>query len=189
MVLAAPGPLLTPPPSSCPPKTLHRSCSAQTRSQNEEKKHPPTTVHEQVDVEEDAVDVEEDGSDSEDEKEEEEEEEEEEAPHCEPAGRRRGLKRAGRQFFLLSSPSLPPSSSPPLSLLPLFSCPPFSLFLLSPSRGRCYDATKMTMMPRGGEGVTWGKPGDVPFPPRRTGQSYQGSPSFLVIGSKLLSSF
>ena len=41
MVLAAPGPLLTPPPSSSPPKTPHRSYSAQTRSQNEEKKHPP----------------------------------------------------------------------------------------------------------------------------------------------------
>ena len=37
MVLAAPGPLLTPPPSSSPPKTPHRSYSAQTRSQNEEK--------------------------------------------------------------------------------------------------------------------------------------------------------
>jgi hypothetical protein len=44
MVLAAPGPLLTPPPSSAPPKTPHRSYSAQIRSQNEEKKHPPQTV-------------------------------------------------------------------------------------------------------------------------------------------------
>jgi hypothetical protein len=35
MVLAAPGPLLTPPPSSSPPKTPHRSHSAQTRSQDE----------------------------------------------------------------------------------------------------------------------------------------------------------
>jgi hypothetical protein len=33
MVLAAPGPLLTPPPSSSPPKTPHRSYSAQTRYQ------------------------------------------------------------------------------------------------------------------------------------------------------------
>jgi len=41
MVLAAPGPLLTPPPSSSPPKTPHRSYSAQTRSQNEEKNLPP----------------------------------------------------------------------------------------------------------------------------------------------------
>jgi hypothetical protein len=41
MVLAAPGPLLTPPPSSSPPKTPHRSYSAQTRSQNEEKNPPP----------------------------------------------------------------------------------------------------------------------------------------------------
>jgi hypothetical protein len=41
MVLAAPGPLLTPPPSSFPPKTPHRSYSAQTRSQNEEKNPPP----------------------------------------------------------------------------------------------------------------------------------------------------
>ena len=43
MVLAAPGPLLTPPPSSSPPKTRgpHRSYSAQTRSQNEEKNLPP----------------------------------------------------------------------------------------------------------------------------------------------------
>ena len=30
MVLAAPGPLLTPPPSSSPPKTPYRSYSAQT---------------------------------------------------------------------------------------------------------------------------------------------------------------
>jgi hypothetical protein len=37
MVLAAPGLLLTPPPSSSPPKTPHRSYSAQTRSQHEEK--------------------------------------------------------------------------------------------------------------------------------------------------------
>ncbi len=43
MVLAAPGPLLTPPPSSSPPKTPHRSYSAQTRSQNEEKNPPPQT--------------------------------------------------------------------------------------------------------------------------------------------------
>ena len=35
MVLAAPGPLLTPPPSSPPPKTPHRSYSAQIQSQNE----------------------------------------------------------------------------------------------------------------------------------------------------------
>jgi hypothetical protein len=41
MVLAAPGPLLTPPPSSSPPKTPHRSYSAQTRSQDEEKNPPP----------------------------------------------------------------------------------------------------------------------------------------------------
>jgi hypothetical protein len=41
MVLADPGPLLTQPPSSSPPKTLHRSYSAQTRSQNEEKNPPP----------------------------------------------------------------------------------------------------------------------------------------------------
>ena len=44
MVLAAPGQLLTPSPSSSPPKTPHRSSSAQIRSQNEEKKHPPQTV-------------------------------------------------------------------------------------------------------------------------------------------------
>ena len=43
MVLAAPGPLLTPPPSSPPPKTPFRSYSAQTRSQNEEKNPPPQT--------------------------------------------------------------------------------------------------------------------------------------------------
>ena len=41
MVLAAPGPLLTPPPSSSIPKTPIRSCSAMNRSQNEEKNHPP----------------------------------------------------------------------------------------------------------------------------------------------------
>jgi hypothetical protein len=41
MVLAAPGPLLTPPPFSSPPKTPHQSCSAQTRSQNEEQNLPP----------------------------------------------------------------------------------------------------------------------------------------------------
>ena len=41
MVLAAPGPLLTPPPSSSPPKTPHRSYSAQTRSQDEEKNPSP----------------------------------------------------------------------------------------------------------------------------------------------------
>jgi hypothetical protein len=44
MVLAAPGPLLTPPPSSSPPKTPARSYSAEIRSQNEEKNHPPQTV-------------------------------------------------------------------------------------------------------------------------------------------------
>ncbi len=45
MVLAAPGLLLTPSPSSSPPKTPHRSYSAQTRSQNEEKTNPtPQTV-------------------------------------------------------------------------------------------------------------------------------------------------
>jgi hypothetical protein len=32
MVLAAPGPLLTPPPSSSPPKTPYRSYSAQTNA-------------------------------------------------------------------------------------------------------------------------------------------------------------
>jgi hypothetical protein len=41
MVLAAPGPLLIPPPSSSPPKTPHWSYSAQTRSQDEEKNPPP----------------------------------------------------------------------------------------------------------------------------------------------------
>jgi hypothetical protein len=41
MVLDAPGPLLTPPPSSSPPKTPHRSYSTQTRSQDEEKNPPP----------------------------------------------------------------------------------------------------------------------------------------------------
>jgi hypothetical protein len=41
MVLAAPGPLLTPPPSSSPPKTPHLSYSTQTRSQDEEKNPPP----------------------------------------------------------------------------------------------------------------------------------------------------
>ena len=41
MVLADPGPLLTPPPSSSPTKTPHLSYSAQTRSQNEEKNHTP----------------------------------------------------------------------------------------------------------------------------------------------------
>jgi hypothetical protein len=40
--LAAPGPFFTPPPSSSPPKTPHRS--AQILSQNEEKNHPPRTV-------------------------------------------------------------------------------------------------------------------------------------------------
>jgi hypothetical protein len=44
MVLASPGPLLTPPRSSSPPKTPHRSYSAQIRSQNEEKNNPPQTV-------------------------------------------------------------------------------------------------------------------------------------------------
>jgi hypothetical protein len=39
MVLTAPGPLLTPPPSSSPPKTPFRSFSAQIRSQNVEKNH------------------------------------------------------------------------------------------------------------------------------------------------------
>ena len=34
MALAAPGPLLTPPTSSCPPETPHRSYSAQIQSQN-----------------------------------------------------------------------------------------------------------------------------------------------------------
>ena len=37
MVLAAPGPLLTPPPSSSPPKAPFWSYSTQIRSQNEEK--------------------------------------------------------------------------------------------------------------------------------------------------------
>ncbi len=41
MVLAAPGPLLTPPPSSSPPKTPHWSYSTQTRSQDEEKNPTP----------------------------------------------------------------------------------------------------------------------------------------------------
>ena len=41
MVLASPGPLLPPPPSSSPPKTPHRSYSAQTRSQDEEKNPSP----------------------------------------------------------------------------------------------------------------------------------------------------
>ncbi len=41
MVLATPGSLLTPPPSTTPPKTPHRSYSAQTRSQDEEKNTPP----------------------------------------------------------------------------------------------------------------------------------------------------
>ncbi len=43
MVLAAPGPLLTPPPSSSPPKTPQWSYSAQIRTQNEGKtrNHPP----------------------------------------------------------------------------------------------------------------------------------------------------
>ncbi len=41
MVLAAPVPLLTPPPSSSPPKTPFRSYSAQLRSQNEEKNQTP----------------------------------------------------------------------------------------------------------------------------------------------------
>jgi hypothetical protein len=44
MVLADPGPLLTPPPSSSPPKTPYWSYSAQTRSRNEEKNHTPQTV-------------------------------------------------------------------------------------------------------------------------------------------------
>jgi hypothetical protein len=38
-----PGPLLTPPPSSSPPKTPSRSYSAQIRSQNEEKNQTPQT--------------------------------------------------------------------------------------------------------------------------------------------------
>jgi hypothetical protein len=41
MVLASPGPLLTPPPSSSPPKTPHWSYSGQTRSQDEDKNLPP----------------------------------------------------------------------------------------------------------------------------------------------------
>jgi hypothetical protein len=41
MVLAAPGPLLTPSPSSSPQKTPHWSYSTQTRSQDEEKNPPP----------------------------------------------------------------------------------------------------------------------------------------------------
>jgi hypothetical protein len=41
MVLAAPGPLLTPFPSSSPPRTPHWSYSAQIRSQNKEENHPP----------------------------------------------------------------------------------------------------------------------------------------------------
>jgi hypothetical protein len=41
MVLADSGPLLTPPPSSSPPKTPDLSYSAQTRSQDEEKNPPP----------------------------------------------------------------------------------------------------------------------------------------------------
>ena len=41
MVLADPGPLLTPPPSSSLPKTPIQSYSAQIRSQNEEKNQPP----------------------------------------------------------------------------------------------------------------------------------------------------
>ena len=41
MFLASPDPLLTPPPSSSPPKTPHRPYSAQTRAQNEEKNLPP----------------------------------------------------------------------------------------------------------------------------------------------------
>ena len=45
MVLADPGPLLTPAPSSFPPKTPHRSYSAQTRSQNEEKNLQTRTRH------------------------------------------------------------------------------------------------------------------------------------------------
>jgi hypothetical protein len=44
MVLADPGPLLTRPPPSSPPKTPHLSSSAQTRSQNEEKTPPKKTV-------------------------------------------------------------------------------------------------------------------------------------------------
>ena len=40
MVLAAPGLLLIPPPSSSPSKTPIRSYSAQIRSQNEEKSRP-----------------------------------------------------------------------------------------------------------------------------------------------------
>jgi hypothetical protein len=44
MVLAAPGPLLTPPPSSSPPKTPFRSYSAQIRSQNGQKNPPPQTT-------------------------------------------------------------------------------------------------------------------------------------------------
>jgi hypothetical protein len=45
MVLSAPGPLLAQLPSSSPPKTPHRSYSAQTRSQNEEKNHPPPKLY------------------------------------------------------------------------------------------------------------------------------------------------
>jgi hypothetical protein len=44
MVLADPGLLLTPPPSSSQLKTSHRSYSAQIQSQNEEKTPPPQTV-------------------------------------------------------------------------------------------------------------------------------------------------
>ena len=45
MVLAAPGPLLTPPPYSSPPKTPHQSYSVQTRSQNEEKTAVLASAH------------------------------------------------------------------------------------------------------------------------------------------------
>jgi hypothetical protein len=48
MVLADPGLLLTPPPSSSPPKTPHRSYSAQIRSQYEEKNPPPKTALQEV---------------------------------------------------------------------------------------------------------------------------------------------
>ena len=45
MVLASPGPVLTPPPSSSPPKTPHRSCSARTPPRYVNQTPPLSSCH------------------------------------------------------------------------------------------------------------------------------------------------